>query len=136
MNVVYPDAAALVLRVGFGFYMLMAHGVGNFQTLMAGGKIDFPALMGMPSSVCLALTVFAEFIACLFIIVGYKTRLATIPLVITMIVAAFMVHGPDPFTAKGGPSKEMALLYMTGFLAIYFLGSGKYSLDDKFDSIL
>lgn len=136
MNVVYPDAAALLLRVGFGLYMLMAHGLGKFQTLLAGGEIKFASVLGMPSSVCLALTVFAEFIACLFIIVGYKTRLATIPLVITMLVAAFLIHGGDPFTARGGPSKEMALLYLIGFLGIYLLGSGKYSLDDKFDSVL
>lgn len=136
MNVVYPDAAALVLRVGFGLYMLLAHGLGKFQMLLAGGEIKFPGLLGMPPSVCLTLTVLAEFFACLFIIAGYKTRLATIPLIFTMIIAAFMVHGEDPFTARGGPSKEMALLYLLGFLGIYLLGSGKYSLDDKFDSVL
>jgi len=59
-------------------------------------------------------------------------------MIITMAVAAFIVHGGDPFFMQGAEngSKEPAMLYLIGFLGIYLLGSGRYSLDDKFDSVL
>lgn len=138
MTLVYPDLAALILRVGFGLYMLLGHGMSKLMMLTSGGDVKFPAILGMPPKICLGLAVFAEFVACILIIGGYKTRLAAVPVIIAMAIAAFMIHGGDPFfmqNAESG-SKEPALLYFIGFLAIYLLGSGKYSIDDKLDSVL
>lgn len=138
MTLRYPDLAALVLRVGFGLYMLFGHGMGKLLKLMDGGEIKFFSFLGLSPKVSLTLAVIAEFFACILIIIGYKTRLAALPMIITMLVAAFLVHGADPlfmYGAEGG-SKEPALLYLVGFVAIYLLGSGKYSLDDKLDSVL
>lgn len=137
MTLRYPDLAALILRLGFGLYMLIGHGLGKFNMLLSG-DIQFPSLLGMPAKVCLILAVIAEFFACLLIIVGYKTRLAAIPMIMTMAIAAFIVHGGDPwFMGRGdGGSKEPAMIYLFGFLAIYLLGSGKFSLDDKLDSVI
>ncbi len=138
MSLQYPDLTALVLRIGFGFYMLLGHGMAKFSKLMAGGEIKFPALLGLSPKICLTLAVIAEVIACIMIIIGYKTRIAAILMIITMAVAAFIVHGGDPFFMQGAEngSKEPAMLYLIGFLGIYLLGSGRYSLDDKFDSVL
>jgi putative oxidoreductase len=47
-----------------------------------------------------------------------------IPLAITMIVAAFIVHADDPFGKK-----ELALLYLSGCLTLIFTGAGKFSVD-------
>ena len=138
MSLRYPDLAALVLRVGFGTYMLLGHGLSKFMKLIEGGEIKFVSILGMSPTVCLTLTVIAEFFACIMIILGYKSRLAAVTLIITMAIAAFWVHKGDPFfmqSAEGG-SKEPALIYLFGFLAIYLLGSGRYSLDDQFDSVL
>jgi putative oxidoreductase len=43
-----------------------------------------------------------------------------------MLVAAFIVHLDDPFKRK-----ELALLYLVGFLVVLLMGPGKYSLDKK-----
>ena len=43
-----------------------------------------------------------------------------------MLVAAFIVHGADPFAKK-----EKALLYAICFLVIAITGAGKYSIDKK-----
>ena len=118
--------------------MLLGHGMGKLSKLMAGGEVKFISFLGLSPTLSLALAVFAEFFACIMIIIGYKTRLAAIPMIITMLIAALVVHGADPFfmqKASGG-SKEPAMIYLFGFLAIYLLGSGKYSLDDTFDSVL
>jgi len=138
MSLQYPDLAALILRIGFGGYMLMGHGLSKLMKLCAGGEIKFFSFLGLPPSFSLGLAVFAEFVACILIIIGYKTRLAALPMIITMLVAAFIYHGGDPFfmqKAEGG-SKEPALIYLIGFVSIYLLGSGKYSVDDKVDTVL
>lgn len=72
----------------------------------------------------MALVVFAEMFCSLAIILGFAVRLAAIPLIITMLVAAFIIHGDDPWQKK-----EFALLYLTPFLVLVFSGAGRYSLD-------
>ena len=121
---------ALILRVGFGLNIVIGHGWGKFNRLISGEEINFPDVMGLPPTLGLSLAVLAEFVACLFIILGYKTKWAAVPVIITMAVAAFVIHSGDPWFGKGG-SKEMAVLYLVGFLAIFFTGSGKYSVDGR-----
>jgi putative oxidoreductase len=126
------DIASLVLRLGFGFMMVFGHGLGKLQSLIDGGEIMFPTLLGLPPIVGLSLAVFGEFLAALAVMVGFKTRLASIPVIITMTVAAFYVHLSDPLfasVAQGGASKEFALLFLLGFMGTLLLGSGKYSVD-------
>ena len=60
----------------------------------------------------------------LLIIIGFKTKLSAIPAAITMAVAFFVVHAPDPFEEK-----ELAFLYLIAFTAIALLGAGKFSVD-------
>jgi putative oxidoreductase len=123
------DLAALILRIGFGFFIAFGHGLGKLQMLLSG-NIQFPALFGISPTVNLVLATLAEFVAGIMVLIGFKTRLATIPLMITMATAVFIVHLSDPlFAGSGGASKEFAFLYLLGFAAIFFLGSGKYSVD-------
>ncbi|TCO06012.1 DoxX family protein [Natronoflexus pectinivorans] len=124
------DLAALVLRIGFGFYMVFGYGLGKLQMLFSG-EIMFPGMFGLSPMISLILAVGAEFFAALLVLFGFQTRLASIPVIFTMAVAAFVVHFSDPWFQMGadGGSKELALLFMTGFLGTFFLGSGKYSLD-------
>ena len=119
------DLAKLLLRIGFGGFML-THGLPKLMKLFEGGPIQFADPIGVGPTFSLILTVFAEFVCAILIIVGYKTKWAAIPLVITMLVAAFVIHGGDPWGKK-----EFALLYAIGFIGIGLLGSGKYSIDRK-----
>lgn len=122
------DLASLILRLGFGFFIVFGHGLGKLQMLISG-DIQFPALFGIPPVVNLTLAVLAEFVAGIMVLIGLRTRLATIPLMITMLTAAFLVHSADPLFSAGGASKEFALIYFVAFFGIYFLGSGKFSVD-------
>ncbi|MFW6350933.1 MAG: DoxX family protein [Bacteroidota bacterium] len=122
------DLAALILRLGFGLFIVFGHGLGKLQMLLAG-NIQFPDLFGIPSVVNLTLAMLAEFVAGIMVVVGLRTRLATIPLMITMLVAALIFHADDPLFSSEGPSKEFALLYFFAFAGIFFLGSGRYSVD-------
>ena len=115
--------ALLILRVVIGFFML-SHGIGKFQTLFGGEVIQFPDPMGIGATASLALTVFSEVFCSILIIIGFITRLAAIPLLITMLIAAFIIHINDGFGKQ-----EFALLYAVIYLNIAIIGAGKYSID-------
>ena len=118
------DLGLLIFRVGVSALML-THGYGKFLRLFTD-PTDFGDPIGVGPTNSLILAVIGEFIAPLFIIVGYKTKLAAIPAFITMMVAAFIVHADDPIGTK-----EKALFYAVSFLAIAIAGAGKYSIDRK-----
>lgn len=120
------DAGILIARVSLAVLML-THGYPKVMLLFSGNGAKFPAVLGMGSMLSLLLAIFSEVICSLLVLIGFKTRLASVPIIITMIVAAFHFHINDPFSAK-----ENAILYLVGFLLLLFTGSGKYSVDARF----
>ncbi len=120
------DLGLLVLRVMSGSMMLFAHGWGKLMSYPE--KVSSWANpIGLGSEVTLTLAVFAEFFCSLAIIFGVGTRLAAIPLLCTMLVAALIVHADDPWQKQ-----EFALLYATIFLGLIFAGAGRLSIDSAF----
>lgn len=115
--------ALLIARVGIAALML-THGLPKLAMLFSGNPVQFPPVMGMSAELSLGLTVFAEVFCSILILVGAGTRLAVVPLAITMLVAALVIHGADPFAKK-----EMALLFLLGYVVLLIAGSGKYSVD-------
>jgi putative oxidoreductase len=130
----------LILRLGMGGLML-THGWPKLQMLLAGNAADFGDPIGLGSTLSLILVTFAEFGCSLLVIAGLLTRLAAVPLVVTMAVAAFVAHGADPWTMQEGArqfaageaeswaSKQPALMYLVPFLALIFTGAGRFSID-------
>jgi putative oxidoreductase len=123
VNAIALNVAILILRLVGGGFML-THGVGKLEKLMAGGEIKFADPFGIGPAPSLALAVFAEVVCAVLIVLGLGTRLASIPLIITMAVAAFIAHGDDPFAQK-----EKALLFLAIYLVLLLVGSGKFSAD-------
>ena len=119
----YLNIIVLILRVAIAALMI-THGLPKLNKLLAGGEIEFGDPIYLGAALSLFLVVFAEFFCSIFIGLGLGTRLASIPLVITMSVAAFIVHASDPI---GG--KEKALLYLLIYLTLLVVGSGKFSID-------
>jgi putative oxidoreductase len=114
--------ALLLLRVSAGL-MMITHGWPKVLSFIDNPGA-FPDPLHIGSSLSHGLTAFAEFVCSILIVIGLGTRWAAIPLMVTMIVAAFIMHAGEPISGK-----EMALLYLSSFTAIMFLGAGKYSLD-------
>ena len=119
----YLNILVLLLRISIAAFM-MTHGWPKLSKLLAGGEIQFGDPVGLGPTLSLVLAVFAEFFCSILIGIGLGTRLASIPLMITMFVAAFISHGADPFRRK-----ETALLYLLFYITLFILGSRKYSID-------
>jgi putative oxidoreductase len=113
-----------ILRIVPSIFMI-THGYPKLLNLI-NGNTEFANPFGIGQAPSLFLTVIAEFLCPVLMIIGFKTRWAAIPTAFTMFVAAFVIHGADPFGTK-----EMALLYFTVFLVVFLLGPGKYSVDKK-----
>ncbi len=111
-----------LLRLGIGVFML-THGIPKLMNY-ASMADQFPDPIGMGSSLSLIMAIGAEVGCSLLLILGLFTRLATLPLIITMMVAVFIIHGGDSFS-----DKEPALLYLVPYLTLLFTGPGMYSAD-------
>jgi putative oxidoreductase len=117
------DAALLLARIVIAS-MMLTHGIPKLGMLFSGDPIQFPPVMGMSAVTSLFLAVFAEVACSILILFGLGTRLATIPGIITMLVALVAIHGADPFEKK-----ENALHYLLVYVVLLLAGAGKYSLD-------
>lgn len=117
------DWSYLFVRVATALMMLLLHGYGkliNFSNIAP----HFPNPLGLGSTLSLALVTGAEFFGAILLALGLFSRWAGFSLLFTMLVAAFIVHWPDPFKEK-----ELAVLYALLFLLFTLTGGGKYSLD-------
>lgn len=121
------DAALLLLRVASSL-MMVTHGwpkIANFSDYLN----RFADPLGLGPALSLQATIFAEFFCAILVALGLLTRVALIPLIITMAVVTFIVHAGDAFG-----DKELSLLYLANFLVLFFTGPGKYSLDKEINS--
>jgi putative oxidoreductase len=119
------DIALLITRIAIALLML-THGIPKMAGL-AETPVKFMDVFGMGAGISLSLAVFAEVICSVLVLVGLGTRLAVIPLIVTMLIAALHVHAGDPFAKQ-----EMALHFLLVYVLLFMLGSGKYSFDGLF----
>lgn len=120
---VFTDMGLLILRLSTGALML-THGLpklSNFNQIVSDE--NFIPILGSVA-LGLALAVMAEFFMSLFLMAGFLTRLSTIPLIVTMLVAVFVAHANDPFAIK-----EHALLFLFPYITLFITGPGRFSAD-------
>ena len=120
------DIGLLVLRLVAGGTMIFAHGWGKFANF-SEISMRFPGLFGMSPTMALALATFADLFCAALVVIGLFSRMALIPLIITMAVAFFIVHGDDPFQKK-----ELAFVYLNMYIALFLTGTGKIAVQEYF----
>lgn len=144
MKSLYEDTSSslglLILRLGIGGFLL-THGIGKLNMLLNGQFEMFGDPIGIGSVLSVVLVTISEFLCAILVMVGLGTRIASAVVVISMAVAAFVVHGADPWTMESAykifmagesefpVAKEPALLYLIPFLALVFTGGGRFALD-------
>jgi putative oxidoreductase len=128
------DVGLLVFRVAISLLMLIPHGWPKLMKLLEGGEIKFFDFLGIGATFSLILAVSSEFFASILVALGIFTRIGSISLIITMFVAAFIVHADDPFSKQ-----EKALMYLVSYLMLFITGPGKISLqtiaEEKFSGL-
>lgn len=130
----------LILRVGIGGFMV-THGWSKLQMLRAGQFEMMGDPIGLGPQASLVLIMLAELVCAALVAVGLTTRLAAVPIVFGMAVAAFVAMDSAPWTMGEAArlffagetdfpmAKEMPLLFLIPFLALIFTGPGALSLD-------
>lgn len=93
--------APVLLQAGWNKLNHFSDTVNWFGNAEWGLGLPAPALMA-------ALAVSAEIIGGIFILLGLFTRLAAIPLMMTMLVAAFAVHWPNGWLAIADANSWLA----------------------------
>lgn len=134
MRKLYPNfiggfgaLALLIVRLVMGLAFIL-HGWPKIQNpvawMNAMGGSSVPSFLQ-------ALAALAEFGGGIALILGLLTPIAAFGLVCQMLGALFLVHIPQghPFVSQGGPSYELALIYLVMSIMLIFLGPGKWSLD-------
>jgi len=111
--------------------IFIAHGLPKFG-IGGGGGLEGTASwlggMGVPLPMLNAVLVASsETIGGAMLIVGFMTRFAAATQVFAMLVAIFLVHWSNGFTANGG--YQWALLMAAAAFALMMDGAGRYSVD-------
>ncbi len=124
------SAGLLILRITFGL-LLILHG---FNKLLNGiGFIgETMAKHGLPEF--LAYAVFLGEIAGPFlIIIGFRTRIGALLIVLNMVAALLLVHYSQLFSLgnSGGWAVELPALYLFGALTLVFTGGGKFAVSSS-----
>ena len=121
------DTGKLILRLMVGVLLLL-HGIAKMK-----GGVDWMTGMlaesGLPGFIRYGVYV-GEVVAPILLIVGLYARPAGLIVAFNMLVAVLLVRRADMFVIGqgGGLAVELELLFALGGVAIYCLGSGKYSL--------
>ena len=113
----------LILRVGVSFSMIYLHGypkLVNFSIFSS----EFADPFGVGNGVSLGLVLFAEFFCSIFLTIGLLTRFSCIPLIITMIVATWIINGGKDFIFQ-----EKSFIYLIAYISLLISGGGRYSID-------
>ena len=120
------DIGLLILRITVSALMLF-HGVAKLSNLTGIKKML--AEVGLPEFLAFG-SYLTELIAPILIIVGFRTRLASLVFFFGMITALFLAHSDNMFALSktGGLQIELILLYAFGALALFFTGAGKFAV--------
>ena len=123
----WNDWGRLVLRLGVGVLLLL-HGIFKLRNgigWMAGplSSVGLPAFVGYGVYV-------GEVVAPLFVIVGKFARLAGLVIAFNLLMAIVLVLRDKLFSLNqgGGWAVELEMFFVFAGVAIFLLGSGRYSL--------
>ncbi len=117
------NMSLLIFRVTISI-ALMTHGYGKLLRLIDGniwGRTHFI----FNEEISMALVVFGEFFAPLFVVIGLGTRIFAIPIIYTFCVIVFDVHWEDSFGKM-----EKGLMFLVSYVLIFLVGPGKISVDN------
>jgi putative oxidoreductase len=134
-NEININLGLLLIRLIIGLLMAF-YGYEKLSHFSEMAASDFwlknVSFFGLSSKIALGLTVFAELICSILLILGLFTRISLFFLAFCM-AWIFLVVFPMSILDKGDNGYQFndAFVYFMVYLGLFFTGSGKYSLDHK-----
>lgn len=120
----YFDIAPLLLRIGVGVIFIIAgwgklNGIEGVQGFFGNLGIPLPGIMAWVVAI-------VEFVGGIMVLLGAYARIPHLLLAFIMLVALFTTKLGGEFSAA-----RLDLMLLLANLALFFMGSGKYSVDEK-----
>lgn len=117
----------LILRLTCGG-LLILHGSHSAINGIQHVK-EMVTRAGLPEFIAYG-NLIGEVVAPLFLLAGYKTRIAALVIVFNMLMSVLIAHRDIVFVRNdfGGWMIELNIFYLMTALAVFFAGAGKYSL--------
>lgn len=130
------DLGLLILRLGGGINMALFHGWGKISAgpeMWAKLGASMPSFgLGFEAALWGFAAAFSEFVCALLVILGVQFRFACAMLVATMAVAVSKHVQMSPLLPNSGWSgASHALVYLTIFAGLFFVGPGKHIFEMK-----
>lgn len=124
------NSGLLIIRVIIAFSMLIygitkcINGIAFIENLLTKN--------GLPSVLAYGVYV-GELVAPLFIIIGYRTRLASIVFAVNCLSAFLLANTASLFKLNdyGGWKAELIAIYFFVSIGLVFTGAGKYALSSN-----
>lgn len=127
----YSNLGRLFIRLFVGL-MFMQFGIRhliNFNEI----SNTFPGTLGMSHETSLIVMIVIELVCSLFIMTGFLTRLATIPPILSMIVAEHYILADmqtvSPYLIDSVQPGYLPIMFIGIYFYIILAGPGKISLD-------
>lgn len=128
----YSNMGRLFLRLFVGV-MLIQFGIRqlvNYSTVVE----TFPSVAGMSPEASLVVMITIELVCSVLIMVGFMTRLATIPPIIAMIIAEHyiltaLIPQIEVYSIHSTQPGYLPIMFIGIYLFIIMAGPGKISLD-------
>ena len=122
-----PDLGKLILRLTCGGLLILhgshslIHGIQHVKDMVRNA--------GLPEFIAYG-NLIGEVIAPVFMIIGYKTRIAALVVAFNMLMSVLIAHRDIMFARNdfGGWMIELNVFYFMTASAVLFFGAGKYSL--------
>ncbi len=130
----FQSPTLFLLRIIWGVLFIME---GWYKFSDIPSNVTYYTSLGIPAPEFMVyLSGSAEFFGGIFLVIGLFSRLAAIPLLITMVVAAIMDPSHANFIGHGSGQTEtflaqIPLVFAYACLMIILFGPGKWSLDYK-----
>lgn len=123
----YSDLGLLLLRIGIGVIFIVAGwgkltGIEGVQGFFGNLGIPLPALMAWVVAI-------VEFVGGIMVLLGAYARIPYLLLAIIMVVAIFTAKLDGGFSGA-----RLEIMLILSNLALYLIGSGKYSVDHNLSS--
>lgn len=143
MTSIKNDIALLILRITIGGNLFL-HGLHKVINGIGTGGEEPTGLVamtmdaGLPAFMAYGVYL-GEVVAPLALILGVVTRVASLTIAGTMVMAIYIAHMSDIFTLlerTGAWSIELASIYLLTSVALAMLGAGRFSVDAAADGVI